>query len=471
MDKENAVRRPTSSLYSPGYSAKLASKAGDIKLKRAPLTPTRMNVDFSKAETKGSDREESSSGGGFGAFGSLLMDAAKDAQAERDTVHTRRLVAQEKSMTAKRRAKEEEESKRVAALLEEEENDKLLAARLLQEEREYEKLQEENREAQEKKDSEFAALHESEMKQEVLEEEKKQDKKDSELARVMMREEKDAVLAERFMAAEKMALEAQKKVEERDFLKARELQNELEYAHAKECEAKDGRDRQVARSYEIKDQRFNHREARNQSWLDEIAANYIQIFENHDNDDNVEEDKKMSKEEFKLCHDFAAWQDAQMEIHDVMAGICVSARLPSLESVEFDVGESGKEVELHCMSVKKAGHEVRLIHKNIQLYHELRSAVQTSYVAPPPCDVEKVSTYSIHLQLDACVGVGITARDISYVYEEGSGVLYVYLNGLKLRAGDKDEGEKGKGVEGVSKAKSSLLARMVDKMSFRGKKK
>ena len=64
-----------------------------------------MNVDFSKAEAKGSDREESASSGGFGAFGSLLMDAAKDAQAERDNVHARRLVAQEKSMAAKQRAK------------------------------------------------------------------------------------------------------------------------------------------------------------------------------------------------------------------------------------------------------------------------------------------------------------------------------------------------------------------------------
>ena len=111
-----------------------------------------------------------------------------------------------------------------------------------------------------------------------------------------------------------------------------------------------------------------------------------------------------------------------------------------------------------------------MIHKNIQLYHELRSAVQTAYTPPPPCDVEKVSTYSIHLQLAACVGVGITARDISYVYEETSGVLFVYLNGLKLRAGDKDDGEeRGKKVDGSSKAKNSLLARMVDKM--RGKKK
>ena len=49
-------------------------------------------------------------------------------------------------------------------------------------------------------------------------------------------------------------------------------------------------------------------------------------------------------------------------------------------------------------------------------------------------------------------------------------MLFVYLNGLKLRAGDKDDGEeRGKKVDGSSKAKNSLLARMVDKM--RGKKK
>ena len=146
-----------------------------------------------------------------------------------------------------------------------------------------------------------------------------------------------------------------------------------------------------------------------------------------------------------------------------------SARLPSLESVEFEVGESGKEVELHCMSTMKAGHEVRLVHRNIELYHELKSASCKEYFAPPPCTVEKVSTYSIHLALDACVGVGITPRDISYVYEKESGVLYVYLNGLKLRAGDTHEGEKkGRKVKGASRAKSSLLARMVEKV--RGKK-
>ena len=202
----------------------------------------------------------------------------------------------------------------------------------------------------------------------------------------------------------------------------------------------------------------------------------------------------MSQEKFKLCHDFAAWQDAQMEIHDVMAGICVSARLPQLKKVEFEVHPEGKEVELMCTSDLKAGHETRLIHKNIQLYHELMKKVYgVKYNIPAPCDVEKVrrgggerrephclrlyskphlisqvSTYSIHLQLDACVGVGVTPKDISYVYEEGSGVLYLYLNGLKLRAGDKSEKEEkdrnGKKIEGVCRGKSSLLSRIVDKV-------
>ena len=343
---------------------------------------------------------------------------------------------------------------------------------MLQEEREYQRLEEDRRKAQEKEDGRIARQHSEELKREVEQEDKKAEQEDMELAKAVLWEEKDAVLAERFMAAEKMALQAQKKVEQTDFLKARELQNELEYAHAKDVEAKEGHDRMIARSYEIRDQRQNHREARNQAWLDEIAAQYINIFENYDGADQKGEDEeaggKMSREEFKQCHDFAAWQDAQMEIHDVMAGICVSARLPSLSSVEFEVGESGKEVELHCTSAKRAGHEVRLVHRNIELYHQIRAAASKDYVPPPPCTVEKVSTYSIHLALDACVGVGITARDISYVYEEGSGVLYVYLNGLKLRAADKDNNEEKK-VKGTSRAKSSLLARMVDKV--RGKKR
>ena len=41
--------------------------------------------------------ESKDEGGGFGAFGSLLMDAAKDAQADRDSLHARRVVAQEKN--------------------------------------------------------------------------------------------------------------------------------------------------------------------------------------------------------------------------------------------------------------------------------------------------------------------------------------------------------------------------------------
>ena len=214
----------------------------------------------------------------------------------------------------------------MATQLEEEENDKLLAVRLLQEEREYEKLDEERRMAQEKEDGEIARRHGEELKREVEEEEKKAEEQDKKIAKALLREEKDAVLAERFMAAEKMALQAQKKVEEKDFLRARELQKEMEYAHAKEVEANEGHDRMIARSYEIRDQRHNHREARNQAWLDEIAAQYINIFENYDEGQQAGEEQpvdKMTREEFKQCHDFAAWQDAQMEIHDVMAGICV----------------------------------------------------------------------------------------------------------------------------------------------------
>jgi len=83
---------------------------------------------------------------------------------------------------------------------------------------------------------------------------------------------------------------------------------------------------------------------------------------------------------------------------------------------------------------------------------------------PPPCDIEATCTYSIHLQLDACVGIGVTKKDVNHVFDKESGVLYFYLNGLKLRAGDKEkkrEGGKKEGVEGVQKAKSGLLNRMV----------
>jgi hypothetical protein len=255
-----------------------------------------------------------------------------------------------------------------------------------------------------------------------------------------------------------------------------EIQRGLETEHAKECEAKEDYDKRVARSYEIKDQRLAHREARNQTWLDTIAAQYYTVYGDDDDEAGDDDEEKMTKEEFKLCHDFAAWQDAQMEIHDVMAGICVSARLPELAEVEFEVHPSGKEVELMCTSDKKEGGETRLIHKNIELYHQLMKKVYgEKYEIPAPCDVEKVSTYSIHLQLDACFGVGVTPKDISYVYEEGSGVLYLYLNGLRLRAGDKSEKEEkdknGKKMRGVTRGKSSLLARMVDKVRGRGEKK
>ena len=94
-------------MYSPDYMGKYASKNGDIKKKRTPLTPTRMNTEllFPAAESKNDD------GPSFGAFGSLLMDAAKDAQEERDLVHAKRFVAHEKSAAIKKRKEEEEESK------------------------------------------------------------------------------------------------------------------------------------------------------------------------------------------------------------------------------------------------------------------------------------------------------------------------------------------------------------------------
>jgi len=125
----------------------------------------------------------------------------------------------------------------------------------------------------------------------------------------------------------------------------------------------------------------------------------------------------MTLQEFKLCHDFSAWQDATMEIHDVMAGICVAARLPGLEDADFVVGESGKEVELHCTSVKRPSNEVRLVHKNIEVYFDLMADFKKEggegAGGGGGCDIVPVSTYSIHLQLDACLGVGITEKDIS----------------------------------------------------------
>jgi hypothetical protein len=54
-----------------------------------------------------------------------------------------------------------------------------------------------------------------------------------------------------------------------------------------------------------------------------------------------------------------------------MAGICVSARLPGLDEVAFSVGESGKEVELSCISRRRPHSEVCLIHRNIEAYHGL----------------------------------------------------------------------------------------------------
>ncbi|GMI42710.1 hypothetical protein TrCOL_g6315 [Triparma columacea] len=474
-DKENSFR-PTSSLFSPGYADKLAKKAGNIPLERKKglkeTTPSKLNIRNNRSNVSeyflAEAKSDATTAPSFGAFGSLLMDAAKDAQDDRDSIHARRVERREMVAAEKQRREEEEEGKKTAERLEEEENDKLLATRLLQEERAYQLLEEENRRAQEKRDEDLAMAHQEEVKRDIMEEEKKMEEKDVELAKRCMREEKDAILAERIAAAEEMAQAAQEKIEKQDFAKAMEIQRGLESEHAKECEAKESYDKRVAKSYVMKDQRLAHREARNQTWLDTIAAQYFTVYGEGGELSILDGDEdKMSEEEFKLCHDFAAWQDAQMEIHDVMGGICVSARLPRLSEVDFEVHPSGKEVELMCTSEDKAGHETRLVHKNIELYHDLMKRVYGErYVVPPPCDVEKVSTYSIHLQLDACVGVGVTPNDISYVYEQGSGVLYLYLNGLKLRAGDKsgleekDERENG----GVSRGKSSLLKRMVDKV-------
>ena len=307
-------------------------------------------------------------------------------------------------------------------------------------------------------------------KHDIKEEEKREEAKDAVLAKKLMREEKDAILAERISQSEKMALAAQEKIEKNDLMKAKEIQEKIDKDHAREREAKEVIDRNVARTYEIRDQRLAHREARNQCWLDNIAAQYMSVY----NEGSAQSKDNMTLQEFKLCHDFAAWQDAQMEIHDVMAGICVSARLPQLHDVKFEVGGSRKEVELMCISESRAGHEVRLIHKNIEHYHQLMKEVHgEKHVIPPPCNIEKLSTYSIFLQLDACVGVGVTSEDISYVYEKESGVIYVYLNGLKLRDADKSPQEetdkRGKKIPGVSRGKTSLLSRMVAKIKAKAK--
>lgn len=159
--------RQTSSLYSPGYVNKITKQVGHRMRKGlSETTPSKLDIrdnksrvsDWFKAEAK-SDATEAPS---FGAFGSLLMDAAKDAQSERDVIHARRVERQEHVLQEKLNRKQEEESKRVAAMLEEEENDKQLAARLLQEEREYEKLEEERRIAQDKKDAALAKMKEEE---------------------------------------------------------------------------------------------------------------------------------------------------------------------------------------------------------------------------------------------------------------------------------------------------------------------
>jgi len=412
------------------------------------------------------------------------MDAAKDADEERDFVHAKRLVRAQEVSAEKRRRSKEEESAKLAARLEEEENDKLLAARLLQEEREYEVLQAEKKERQEAVDCGMADKLREEMEEVIRREEKDVEAGDAMLARRLLREEKDALLAVRMIESDKLAMRAQQKIEERDFEAARALQDQMEGEQKREESEAEGRDRMVARSYEIKDMRTNHREKRKRIWLDKIAALYLWA-EDNTNASNAAEEKKgddedgdfMTMDEFRLCNDFNAWQDASMEIHDVMAGICVSARLPGLAEVDFAVGESGKEVELHCTSVKKGGNMVRLVHKNVEAYYGMMASFKKSMglkvgEESEGYDIEPISTYSIHLQLDACLGVGVTKKDISYVYCDDSGVLFVYLNGLKLRGGGGGGAGKG-GEEGAKKPidrSNSIFKRMVQKIPWGSKK-
>ena len=71
-------------------------------------------------------------------------------------------------------------------------------------------------------------------------------------------------------------------------------------------------------------------------------------------------------------------------------------------------------------------------------------------------------SYSIHLQLDACIGVGIKTKDITYSYCNDTGVLYLYLNGLRLRSNMKDA---------LPARKKSIVGKMYERFSFRGGKK
>jgi hypothetical protein len=465
-----------------------AGKAAPKSFPRKPMTPTRQNVNGSLMDSFYSEAKSSS----LGSFGSMLMDAAKDADEERDSIHARRIAKQQDMSAEKKRRAAEDEGAKLASRLEEEENDKILAARLLQEEREYEEIMEQNRQRQAEADGKHAEAVAKELQEAIGAEEKEVEAADAQLAQKLLREEKDALMAERIIESDRMAMRAQKKLEEEDFEKARLLHAHLEGERKREEGEIEGRDRMVARSYEIKDQRTHHRETRKSIWLDKIAALHLWAEENTQSEKRSEEkkgddddddayayvDKRssdfMSMDEFKMCHDFTAWQDASMEIHDVMAGICVSARLPNLSEVDFVVGESGKEVELHCTSHKKPGHEVRLIHKNIEAYYGLMNVFKRSIGADVSendkggCDIDPVSTYSIHLQLDACLGVGVTKKDISYVYCDASGVLFVYLNGLKLR-GSPTNTEKKEGEKPIDKS-NSLFKRMVSKISWRNKK-
>ncbi|GMI22294.1 hypothetical protein TeGR_g9315 [Tetraparma gracilis] len=457
------------------FSPPVKGLSRQTKAARKPMTPTRQNVNgglYNYAESK-----DTSS---MGAFGDLLMSAAKDADEERDEIHARRVAKQQAASAEKKRCAAEEEGRRLAEAVEEEENDKLLAARLLQEEREYEELEEMKKQRQAEKDAEHARVVAEQMMNEVAEEEKEMEAKDAQVAKQILREEKDAILAERIMESERMAMAAQAKIEEDDFQKARLLHEEMVGERKREEGEMEGRDRMVARSYEIKDQRTEHREQRQNVWLDKIAALYLWA---EDCTGNGEEKKGeeardlMSMAEFKVCHDHAAWQDASMEIHDVMAGICVSARLPGLDEVAFSVGESGKEVELSCISRRRPHSEVCLIHRNIEAYHGLmhkfRKHVQGAEEDAPEeegFDIDPISTYSIHLQLDACLGVGVTKKDISYVFDENSGVIFVYLNGLKLRgSAGRERAEAKEEAPAPIKRGSSLFGKMVSMV--RGGKK
>mgnify|MGYP000530460095 CR=1 FL=1 len=358
------------------------------------------------------------------------------------------------------------------------------------------------------KDAEFARIHEAEAKEEVEKEIREMETKDAEIAKKLLREEKDAILAERMEEAERIAKDAQSKQEDGDFEIAQKLHGNIIKSQKRAKEMKENEDRKVAKYYEINDMREAHREKTSRKWLDRIAAEYYQIFgdqqttvvpdsskkqgvteeeeskedakfseEKYDEEgkesesDFSDESERMTTAEFKLCHDYSAWQDAQLEIEDVLGGICVSTRLPNLLEIDFEVHEDTKEVELNCLSDKIGSSDMRTIHRNIKLFYDLVESKIKKLEGGETSEkgeegrkvysIEDVYSYSIHLQLDACVGVGISNKDITYSYNSESGVLYLYLNGLRMR----------NSIQNAPPAKKkSIIGKMYERVnSFRGK--